>query len=129
MLTCTHCGQTLPNESRYCTRCGERVEEGSRPDTVATAGQSSDDQAQEQRGQEQLNLRILYLMVALLVLAVLFPPWETPPDVPPRYLGMHFILNPPSPDAVVSRMLLTVELVTIAVGGLYLSWLLRFRRK
>lgn len=124
MRTCAYCGQALPDESRYCTRCGERVEDVSRSMTAAP-----EEHTGSQRGQEQLNLRVLYLMVALLVLAVLFPPWESPPGQPPEYLGMHFILNPPSPDAVVSRMLLTIELVTIAVGGLYLSWLLRFRRK
>lgn len=129
MLTCAHCGQALPDESRYCTRCGERVEDGSRPRTTIPEEHIGPDRDQESRGQEQLNLRILYLMVGLLVLALLFPPWESPPGQPPEYLGMHFILNPPSPDAVVSRMLLTIELVTIAVGGLYLSWLLRFRRK
>ena len=44
---------------------------------------------------------------------------------PPTYLGMHFILSPPEPEAVVSRILQTVELVTLAIGGMYLAWLFR----
>ena len=40
---------------------------------------------------------------------------------------MHFILSPPTPDAVMSRLLLTIELVTIAIAGLYGSFL--FRKK
>ena len=44
---------------------------------------------------------------------------------PPAYLGMHFILSPPEPEAVVSRILQTVELVTLAIGGMYLAWLFR----
>ena len=36
---------------------------------------------------------------------------------------MYFILSPPAPDAVVSRMLLTIELVTIAIAGLYGAFL------
>jgi hypothetical protein len=38
---------------------------------------------------------------------------------------MHFLLSPPTPEAVVSRMLLTIELVTIAIAGLYGSFLFR----
>lgn len=38
---------------------------------------------------------------------------------------MYFIFSPPAPEAVVSRMLLTIELVTIAIAGLYGSWLFR----
>jgi hypothetical protein len=67
-------------------------------------------------------------MVAMLVLAVLFPPWETPPSMPPEFLGMHFILSPPIPDAVMSRLLLTIELVTIAIAGLYGSFLFRQKK-
>ena len=74
----------------------------------------------------------LYWMVALLILAVLFPPWETPPERPPEFLGFHFILSPPNTDVnggeqhgIISRLLLTVELTTITIGGLYLSWILR----
>jgi len=66
-------------------------------------------------------------MVGLLILAVLFPPWESPPDTPLAYLGMHFLLNPPEPGAVVSRILQTVELATVAIGGLYLAWVFRDR--
>ena len=65
------------------------------------------------------------MMVALLILALLFPPWETPPEDAPEFLGFHFILSPPSPVAVVSRILQTIQLVTIAVGGMYFSWLFR----
>jgi hypothetical protein len=72
-------------------------------------------------------------MAVLLVLAVLFPPWEAPPGTPPEFLGFHFVLDAPaSPSGgpgtgVISRLLLTVEVVTVAVGGLYFSWL--FRKK
>jgi hypothetical protein len=66
-------------------------------------------------------------MVAVLILALLFPPWETPPSQTPEFLGMHFILSPPFPEAVVSRMLVTIELVTIAIAGMYGSFL--FRKK
>ncbi len=66
-------------------------------------------------------------MVAALVLALLFPPWETAPDQRPEFLGMYFILFPPGPDAIVSRMLLTIELVTIAIAGMYGAFL--FRKK
>lgn len=66
-------------------------------------------------------------MVAALILALLFPPWETTVEQIPEFLGMHFILSPPLPDAIVSRMLLTIELVTITIAGLYGAFL--FRRK
>jgi hypothetical protein len=36
-------------------------------------------------------------------------------------------LAPPTPDAVVSRLVITVELVTVAIAGLYGAFL--FRRK
>ena len=78
-------------------------------------------------GPGQLNIEILYGMVALLALALLFPPWETPPSQAPEFLGLHFLLSPPTPDAIVSRLLLTIELVTIAIAGLYGSFL--FRKK
>jgi hypothetical protein len=81
-----------------------------------------------------MNLPILYGMVAGLIAAVLFPPWETPPGQPPAFLGFHFILTPPAGEGmaqegagVISRLLLTVELVTIAVAGLYFAWLFRKR--
>ncbi len=64
-------------------------------------------------------------MAGLLILAVLFPPWESPPGEPPAYLGMHFLLNPPAPGAVVRGVLQTVALATLAIGGLYLAWVLR----
>jgi hypothetical protein len=64
-------------------------------------------------------------MVALLLLAVIFPPWETPPSQAPEFLGLHFILDPPTPEAIVSRLLLTIELVTIAIAGLYGSFFFR----
>jgi hypothetical protein len=76
---------------------------------------------------EALNLQVLYGMAAVLVLAVLFPPWETPPTQAPEFLGLHFILAPPTPDAVVSRLLMTIELVTIAIAGLYGAFLFRQR--
>lgn len=76
----------------------------------------------------------LYAMVAGLILALLVPPWETPPGQPPEFLGFHFILNPPEDDTgiaaqggVVSRFLLTIELVTIATAGIFTSWLFRAR--
>lgn len=64
-------------------------------------------------------------MVVALGLALLFPPWETPASEAPEFLGLHFILEPPRPEAVVSRLLLTIELTTLAIAGLYLSFLLR----
>lgn len=83
---------------------------------------------------DDMNLPILYGMVAGLIAAVLFPPWETLPGQPPAFLGFHFILSPSASDGmaqegagVISRLLLTIELVTIAVAGLYFAWL--FRKK
>lgn len=73
----------------------------------------------------QLNITVLYGMVVLLIVALLFPPWETPPTQEPEFLGMHFVFSPPAPDAVVSRMLLTIELVTIAIAGMYGAFLFR----
>ena len=67
-------------------------------------------------------------MVAFLSLALLFPPWETPQSQPPEFLGMHFILDPPTPDAMVSRLLLTIELVTIAIAGMYGAFLFRQKK-
>ncbi len=110
MKTCPTCSRQLPEVSRYCTQCGQRL-----------------DQAPGAAQPGELNIQVLYGMVAVLALALLFPPWETPPTQQPEFLGMHFILNPPTPDAVVSRLLLTVELVTIAIAGLYGSFL--FRKK
>ena len=76
---------------------------------------------------EQLNLNILYGMVTVLVVSLLMPPWESPPSQPAAFLGFHFILSPPQPDAIVSRLLLTIELTTTAIAGLYLSFLFRTR--
>jgi hypothetical protein len=41
---------------------------------------------------------------------------------------MHFILDPPTPDAIVSRLLLTIELVTIAIAGMYGAFLFRQKK-
>ncbi len=75
-----------------------------------------------------MNLPALYAMAALLILAGLFPPWESQPGRPPEFLGFHFIVGgAEASGGIVSRLLLTIELVTIAVAGLYCSWLLRKR--
>jgi hypothetical protein len=116
MKTCSSCQRQQPDFNRYCIGCGRQLDAGLR-DSSAQAGTRP----------EALNLQILYAMVAVLILAVLFPPWETPPSQSPEFLGMHFILTPPTSDAVVSRLLLTIELVTIAIAGLYASFL--FRKK
>ncbi|RMH04678.1 MAG: zinc ribbon domain-containing protein [Nitrospirae bacterium] len=108
---CPRCGQELSATARFCITCGKPI--------LADALQD--------RARETLNMRVLYLMVGLLILAVLFPPWEAPPSDPPEYLGFHFILSPPRPGAVISRLLQTIELVTIAVAGLYGAWLFRER--
>ena len=110
--TCPACGANLPSKVLSCTKCGKRFLR---------------DPLYEEREKETLNLRILYTMVGLLILAVLFPPWEASPRNAPTYLGMHFITSQPERGAVISRLLQTVELVTIAVGGMYLSWLFRKR--
>lgn len=116
MRTCPSCQRELPEIYRYCTQCGSNLESGSRPEPVKT-----------DTPPEALNIHVLYGMVAVLVLALLFPPWETPPSQAPEFLGLHFVLSPPTPDAVVSRLLVTIELVTIAIAGLYGAFL--FRRK
>ena len=118
MQTCSSCSQAQPEINRFCTRCGQRLDSGSGEKT------ENDPQASTP---EQLNLPVLYGMVVVLILAILFPPWETPPTQTPEFLGMWFILSPPAPDAVVSRMLLTIELVTIAIAGMYGAFL--FRKK
>jgi hypothetical protein len=114
MKPCPQCRHEWPEIYRYCTQCGTALDGtviSSRPNAVVTP--------------EALNLHVLYGMAAVLVLAVLFPPWETPPAQAPEFLGLHFILAPPTPDAVVSRLLMTIELVTIAIAGLYGAFLLR----
>jgi len=118
MMRCRVCRYEVGEGDRFCTRCGAPLEVSRLP---------ADRQA------EEMNLPVLYVMAFILVLAVLFPPWETPPETPPEFLGFHFILDAPAfpPDGsgtgVISRILLTVEVVTVAVAGLYFAWL--FRRK
>lgn len=116
MNTCPSCRRQQADLNRYCIGCGHQLESA-----------PSSSPVQRDTTPEALNLHILYGMVGVLILAVLFPPWETPPSQTPDFLGMHFILTPPTPDAVVSRLLLTIELVTIAIAGLYGSFL--FRKK
>lgn len=118
MQTCPACHRSLPEINRFCTYCGQRLAGAPNGSPRAQPGSSTP---------EQLNLNVLYGMVAVLVLAIVFPPWEPPPNQTPEFLGMHFILSPPQPDAMVSRMLLTIELVTITIAGLYGAFL--FRRK
>lgn len=120
MQRCQQCGHEESEWSRFCTRCGTPL----RADTQRPASSTG----VAGRAQEELNISILYVMVALLILALLIPPWETPPGQSPEFLGFHPILAPPPAGAesgVISRLLLTIELVTIAVAGLYLSWLFR----
>ncbi len=114
MKTCLSCQRELPEIYRYCTQCGNSLDDNARSAP-----------AKQERAPDELNLQILYGMSAMLVLALLFPPWETPPSQAPEFLGLHFILAPPTPDAVVSRLLITIELVTIAIAGLYGSFLFR----
>ena len=111
MQTCPACHRQMPEINRFCTHCGRQLD-------AAAARQNA-------VSPEQLNLSVLYGMVAALTLAIVFPPWETPPNQAPEFLGLHFILSPPTPDALVSRMLLTIELVTITIAGLYGAFLLR----
>ena len=107
---CRACQSELPTGARYCSKCGTRYTKES---------------VEEARAKETLNLRILYIMVGVLILAVMFPPWETALGEAPEYLGMHFVLSPPLEGAIISRMLQSIELVTIAVAGLYGAWLFR----
>lgn len=72
-----------------------------------------------------MNLTVLIAMAGLLILAVLIPPWEASPEDPPAFLGFHPFWAGPSATAVVSRMLLTIETTTIAIAGIYGSWLFR----
>jgi hypothetical protein len=106
---CSSCGYALTLNGRFCPKCGTRADRKSEAEPT----------------QESLNLRILYIMVGLLILAVLFPPWQTPLDQPPEFLGFHFILSPPSVGALRSPILHTIQLFTIAVAGLYFSWAYR----
>ena len=124
MKLCPSCRHELPEISRYCTQCGQRLHADA-ADTPTSPQPPPPPSATP--GPGQLNIEVLYGMVAMLSLAIIFPPWETPPSQAPEFLGLHFILNPPEPDAIVSRLLLTIELVTIAIAGLYGSFL--FRKK
>ncbi len=117
MQVCPACSRSQPEINRFCTQCGRRLD--------GRSDSSPDSRHPTTSAPDQLNLTVLYGMVVLLILAVLFPPWETPPTQTPEFLGMYFILSPPTPDAVVSRMLLTIELVTIAIAGMYGAFLLR----
>jgi hypothetical protein len=114
MKPCPNCRRELPEIYRFCTQCGNALD-GSTIDRKPLLSP------------EALNLQVLYAMVAVLVLALLFPPWETPPTQAPEFLGLHFILTPPTPDAIVSRWLMTIELVTIAIAGLYGAFFFRQR--
>lgn len=122
MKTCPSCRRELPELCRYCTQCGQRLDAYQ---DSAPADSPSPDRPVDQA--DALNLNVLYGMVAALILALLFPPWEAPPPQSPEFLGLHFILTPPSPEAVVSRLLLTIELVTISIAGLYGAFLFRKR--
>ena len=119
MKTCNPCGHELSSEDRYCTRCGQ-------PQPPASSAQAP---PAGEPAVEEMNITALYAMVVALVLALLFPPWEAPPGEPPEFLGLHFCLSPPEPDAIVSRLIMTIELTTIGIAGLYLSWLLRKKSK
>jgi zinc ribbon protein len=116
MRPCPNCRRELPEIYRFCTQCGASLDGPVIPRSAKPAWSA-----------EALNLQVLYVMVAVFVLALLFPPWETPPTQAPEFLGLHFILAPPTPDAVVSRLLMTIELVTIAIAGLYGAFLFRQR--
>jgi len=116
MKICSQCQQAQPEINRFCTQCGHSFDMGRSEKPVSEADEPA-----------QLNIHILYGMVVMLIVALVVPPWETPPEQAPEFLGMHFILSPPVPEAVVSRMLLTIELVTIAIAGMYGAFL--FRKK
>ena len=118
MQTCPSCHQSLPEINRFCTQCGQRL--------AATASPAPAPPPQPTTP-EQLNLNVLYGMVGTLILAVLLPPWETPPTQPPEFLGFHSVLSPPTPEAIISRMLLTIELTTVTIAGLYAAFFFRRR--
>lgn len=109
--SCSSCGHELTLRGRYCPKCGTRADRKA--------------EAESELPKEPLNLQVLYIMVGLLVLGVLFPPWQTPLDQTPEFLGFHFIFSPPSEDALRSPILHTIQLFTIAVAGLYFSWVYR----
>lgn len=118
MQTCPFCDRSQAEINRFCIQCGRRLD-GTEERTFGSGPRATPP--------DQLNLSILYGMVVVLILALLFPPWEASLSQAPEFLGLHFILSPPSPEAVVSRMLLTIELVTIAIAGMYGAFL--FRKK
>ena len=118
MQTCPACQRPQPEINRFCTHCGRQLDAKVEATPLAQSDRSAPG---------QLNIQVLYGMVAALVLAIVFPPWEAPPEQQPEFLGMHFIFSPPNPDAVVSGMLQTIELVTITIAGLYGAFL--FRKK
>jgi hypothetical protein len=124
MKRCPSCRHEQPEISRYCSQCGQRLH--AEPVEVSPPPPPSSPRVEPQPG--QLNIQFLYGMVAFLSLALLFPPWETPPSQAPEFLGLHFILSPPTPDAIVSRLLLTIELVTIAIAGMYGAFLFRQKK-
>ena len=111
--TCPTCRREGSDQARYCSHCGSPL----------GLSDTSSSRSPERLG--ELNLSVLYGMAAVLVLAVVFPPWERPPTDPPGFLGLHPFWSAPTPTAVISRMLLTIETTTIAIGGIYLSWLFR----
>ena len=117
LTTCAQCGSVLGSEARFCPQCGHpqlsRTFEGQTPPAPAI--------------KEEMNVTILYLMVGILILVVLFPPWETPPDQPPAFLGFYSLWSRPK-EGVVSNMLLIIETSTVAIAGVYLSWVLRKKR-
>ena len=117
LTTCAQCGSVLGSEARFCPQCGHpqpsRTFEGQTPPAPAI--------------KEEMNVTILYLMVGILILIVLFPPWETPPDQPPAFLGFYSLWSRPK-EGVVSNMLLIIETSTVAIAGVYLSWVLRKKR-
>lgn len=120
-MTCLECRRPLLDGARFCSHCGAAV--------VAPSATTSEPDAESSHPAaapaENLNLTALYTMALALVLAVLIPPWETPPTDPPAFLGLHPFWTPPTPTAVVSRMLLTIEAMTIAIAGFYVSWFFR----
>jgi hypothetical protein len=126
MKVCSACGQRVADEARFCTRCGRYVY-GERIVPDAPPEEKPMPESPSGRSAEQMALPPLYVMIALLALALLFPPWEAPGD-PPRFLGFHAFSSPPEPGALISRLLITVELTTIAIAGFYVSWLFRKKR-
>ena len=118
MQTCPSCHQSLPEINRFCTQCGQRLAVTTSPSPAPPPQPTTP---------EQLNLNVLYGMVGTLILAVLLPPWETPPTQPPEFLGFHSVLSPPTPEAIISRMLLTIELTTVTIAGLYAAFFFRRR--